>query len=162
MNPLLSTYRDEFQLAVVVILALLAWFRGGGPEKMCAGVLLAMFCLDRVYRAVFGSSVNLESADIWYAVLDAGVLVAFVAIALRANRFYPLLLAGFQLVAVKAHLVRELVESVSPIAYFILYVGPSYFQILIVGVGIGMHIRRSKRFGSYRDWRLDRRTGSPA
>ena len=153
MNPLQSTYRDEFQLAVVVLLSAWAWYRGGGPERACAATMLAMFVSSRIYRAFFGALGDLWTADTWYFSLDVVVMVALLAIAMRANRFYPLLLAAFQLVAVCAHLVRSLVETISPIAYYIMYVGPSYFQLIIIGVGLWSHQRRIERHGSYRDWR---------
>ena len=154
MNPLQSTYRDEFQLAAIVLLAVLSWYRGGGPERASAATMLAMFLVDRVRRALFDTQIDLWSTDLWYFSLDLAVLVAFFAIALRANRMYPLALAAFQLVAVCAHLARSLVESVSPIAYFVMYVTPSYFQLIIIGVGLWAHRRRVSQFGDYRDWRL--------
>jgi hypothetical protein len=81
------------------------------------------------------------------------VLAGFAAIALNANRNYPLWAAGFQLVAVGSHLVRGLVDSVSPIAYAILAVGPSYCQLALLFAGLLRHRARLRRYGPYRDWR---------
>lgn len=154
MNPFQSTYRDEFQLLIVVLLGVLAWYRGGGPERSATAIMFAMLVTDRVYHAMTGNSGSLLSTDAWHFSLDVAILVAFVVVGLRANRFYPLLLAGFQLVAVCAHIVRGFAEAISPIAYYVMYVAPSYFQIIVIGIGIWAHRRRFERFGNYRDWRV--------
>jgi len=156
VNLFINPNRAEIQLVLTVILLAYAWYRGGEPERASAGTMLAMLIVDRAYHVVFDASVTLSTTDIWHFTLDLGVLAAFGAIALQANRFYPLVLAGLQLVAVNAHLVRSFVEAISPIAYFGLYVVPSYFQLIVIAVGISLHARRYNRFGPYRDWR-----GSP-
>ncbi|MDA9918626.1 hypothetical protein N9D37_01945, partial [Erythrobacter sp.] len=99
-------------------------------------------------------SVVFSSRAGFYIAIDIIACVAFVLIALNANRNYPLWLAGFQVVALAAHMVRGLVDSVSPLAYAILVIGPSYFQLILMLVGLIRHIRREKKHGEYRDWRV--------
>ena len=58
------------------------------------------------------------------------------------------------MVAASAHAVRYLTDVVSPIAYAILVIGPSYFQLFFMLVGLIRHIRREKKHGEYRNWRV--------
>lgn len=85
--------------------------------------------------------------------IDMLAAVLFTGIALNANRNYPLWIAGFQLVAVGAHIVKALVDGVSPLAVAVLVIGPSYFQILLLMGGFVRHAQRQRRFGRYREWR---------
>ncbi len=159
IDPFGPPYRDEVQFLVIVVLAIAAWHRGGAPERACAGTLMAMMMVDRLWHAVFGPTGDLGTFDWWHGALDLGLLVAFVAIGLRANRFYPMVMAGFQLVSVNAHIVRIGVEDMAPIAYGLLYIVPSYFQIFALAVGLALHIRRKRMYGPYRDWRPAASTG---
>ena len=85
---------------------------------------------------------------------DLAAAAGFMLVAINANRNYPLWVAGFQLVSVSAHVVKGLVASVSPLAYVILAVGPSYCQLLLIFAGFVRHTMRERRFGQYRDWRI--------
>lgn len=88
------------------------------------------------------------------AAIDAIALIVSVAIALSANRVYPLGFAAFQVLATTAHLAKDMAHGTAALAYVVLYVGPSYFQIIILAIGIWMHHRRVRRYGTYRDWRI--------
>ncbi|WP_257594505.1 hypothetical protein [Parerythrobacter lacustris] len=85
--------------------------------------------------------------------IEVVVTVVMVVVALRANRMYTLWIAGFQIIALLAHFARELADQISPIAYVMMYVGPSYLQITTLGLGIWLHHQRVQRHGNYRSWR---------
>jgi hypothetical protein len=53
-----------------------------------------------------------------------------------------------------AYLVKAVAPVVSPLALLILIVGPSYCQLLLMIIGFVRHIRRERRFGPYRAWRI--------
>jgi hypothetical protein len=141
------------QNLATALLFLIAIWKGKGPERACAGTMLAMILVDRGYHAVFGPSPTFEVIDAWHLLLDTGALFAFVLIALKANRFYPLVLAAAQLVAFSAHLVRMLVEPVSSLSYFLLYTTPFWFQLIVLAGGMAHHFHRSSILGRYPDWR---------
>lgn len=147
-------YRLIFQLICFLALAIWAWRKGGGPERACTGTMLAMMVIDRLYHLLIDPTIELHTVDTWHFTLDLMVLTALVPIALWANRFYPMFLAALQLIALNAHFAREAFDQVTPLAYVIMYVGPSYAQIVTLAVGMWLHVRRVERFGPYRDWRL--------
>lgn len=150
----LNVYRADLQYIASILLGLAMWRWGAGPERglaiMFSGVMVGPSILFRLMSGnalIFG---NLASV---YVAVDVIALAGFVLIGLNANRNYPLWVAGFQMVAVGSHVVRGLVDSVSPIAYAVLAVGPSYCQLVVLLVGLLRHRARLRRFGPYRDWR---------
>ncbi len=152
MAEIIPGLRDQFQLIAILVLALLALWKGAGPERAVAGVMVGILVSDRIYHLIFGNFTNLVSIDYGHALIDMVAMIALVAIALRANRMYTLWIAALQLIAFNAHLARELTQGMSPIAYLILYVGPSYFQLLIQALGLWAHRRRLAKYGLYKSW----------
>lgn len=151
---LFNAYRADAQHIASVILALAIWRWGAAPERwmislflMCMVIPLYLFDLLGLGNVVFGPYGWLS------IVTDLVAAGGFVLVAVHANRNYPLWVAGFQLVSVSAHTVEGLVDSVSPIAYLILAVGPSYCQLLLILAGFVRHLQRERRFGQYRNWR---------
>jgi len=149
-----NTYRAPAQHLVSILLAGAIWRWGGAPERWLIAIFLATMVLPMY--VLWG----LDPPPEWqgvaarvYTMLDLLAAVLFVAVALNANRNYPLWIAGLQIVAVGAHLVKGLVDGVSPIAYVVLAVGPSYCQLALLVAGLLRHRARLRRFGPYRDWR---------
>ena len=108
---------------------------------------------SKIYRALFPGSQIFLDMDPGLVLIEVLVLAGLVAIALRANRMYTLWMAGFQLIALMAHFARGMADAISQIAYVIMYVGPSYLQIITLALGIWLHRKRVLRHGSYRSWR---------
>lgn len=157
MDFLAFPYRFMFQMACFVALAVWAMRRGGGPERICSAIFVAMFAADRFYDLLVRPAFELETVDTWLFALDIAVLAAIVPVALRANRLYPMVLAACQLIAVNSHLARDSFEQVTPVAYAVMVIAPSYLQLMILAGGIWAHTKRVERYGPYRDWRMSPR-----
>jgi hypothetical protein len=152
---LFNVYRVPAQHLVSFLLAGAIWRWGGGPERWLIGVFMATMVLPIYVMWWFRPAVDqVHFYDAAYVVLDVVAAVLFVGIALNANRNYPLWIAGFQLVAVAAHSIRVVADSVSTLAFARLIIGPSYCQLLILLGGFMRHVLRQQRFGPYREWRL--------
>jgi hypothetical protein len=150
-----NEYRAPAQHLGALLLAAAAWRWGGAPERWLNGAFLATMVLPLyVLDAFFPFKAFDDPAYVYRMMLDVAAAAIFTGIALRANRNYPLWIAGFQLVALGAYLVKEIVPSVTPLALVILIVGPSYCQLLLLIAGFVRHLRRERRFGPYRDWRI--------
>lgn len=152
---LFNAYRVAAQHLVSFLLAAAIWRWGGGPERWLMGIFLATMVLPIYVVWFFGDTV-FEIGPYAPIVFLIDVLAAglFTGVALRANRNYPLWIAGFQFVALGAHLVKWMVDSVSPLAFAILVIGPSYCQLLVLLGGFVRHVLRQRRFGPYRAWRI--------
>ena len=114
--------------------------------------LLWMLVSDDVYLLVADHQAHLFYTDLGIFLIELSVVIIMVPIALKANRMYTLWMAAFQILALFAHIARAVSDAISPLAYAIMYIGPSYFQIIILGFGIWLHYRREKRHGKYRSW----------
>lgn len=141
------------QIGCIALLALAAWRVGGGPERALAATLLAMAGSDQLYHLAFEGLRFVPAAPTIHLAIDLAALSATLVVALLANRIYPLWFAAFQLIAVFAHVANDVAPGVASLAYRILYVGPSYFQIILLAGGIWLHRRRTRRHGPYRSWR---------
>jgi hypothetical protein len=154
MLDLFNAYRVDAQHIASVLLALAIWRWGAAPERwmislfvLCMVVPLYLFDWLDLGDAVFGPFAWLSITT------DLLAATGFCLVAVHANRNYPLWVAGFQLVSISAHMVQGLVDSVSPLAYLILAVGPTYCQLLLIFAGFLRHVGRERRFGHYRSWR---------
>ncbi len=150
-----NAYRVPAQHCVAILLTGAAWRWGGAPERW----LTATFTATMVVPIYFLWWFNPERSDAhpfmtMHMPLDVIAAVLFVGIALNANRNYPLWVAGFQVVALGAHLVDLVADGVSTLALAILISGPAYCQLLLLIAGFVRHVRREQRFGHYRDWRV--------
>ncbi|HSJ79351.1 MAG TPA: hypothetical protein VK913_11515 [Erythrobacter sp.] len=154
---LFNEYRVLAQHIASVLLALAIWRWGAGPERWLIGLFVAMMVAPVYLFRALGLGNFHFGPFAWLSVgIDVLALVAFVLVALYANRNYPLWIAGLQLVAIGAHGVRGMIDTISPLAYLLLSVGPAYCQLLLIFGGFLRHVRRRKRFGTYRDWRVTR------
>lgn len=152
---LASDARPHVQDIVFFSLFGLILIYGAGPERAIAAVWMILFeGIQRIYKGIWEIGYQLEKVDLFYASMDILACAAFIAVALNANRNYPLIIAAFQLLIVAAHLARGLIEAISPIAYATMALAPGWLQLAVLGVGLIRHIQRQRQYGPYREWRL--------
>ncbi|HVF37411.1 MAG TPA: hypothetical protein VNA29_05655 [Sphingomicrobium sp.] len=92
-----------------------AFLRGRGDERAAA-----LTCVIATIATILVSTpVSQRFADVESGVLivDMGALIAFTAIALRSNRFWPLWVAGFQLTSTFAHALKAIHWELVPQVY---------------------------------------------
>lgn len=144
-------------LAWTICLVALVW--GSGPERAVAAAWLLVFeVLVGAYQLLSEPGFKRTDVDLFLATTDIIAAFIFIAIALYANRTYPLWIAGMQLLALTAHVARGLADTVSPVAYTTMVIAPGWLQLVFLGCGFGFHILRKRKYGAYRDWRISRGT----
>ena len=74
--------------------------------------------------------------------IDVLVLLAFIAIALRSDRFWPLWIAGLQLTTTFGHALRAVEDQMVPIAYAVSLRFWSYPIQIILIVAVWRSVRR--------------------
>ena len=137
----------------IVLLFLLALWKGAGPEKIAMGTMFAMLVLDLLYHSILPGGRNYSSIDLGHFVQDLIGLSGFVFLTLRADRLYPICMLGAQIFVMVSHLDRELVTAIPDLVYAWLIRLPSYLQVAAAATGLFLHIRRTMRVGPYRSWR---------
>lgn len=113
----------------MAVCGIAAW-RGGNEERLAAGGLLAGWALSMVaYR-----SHGLETE--WGIMLiDLALLGLLVWIALRSPRHWPMVAAGFHLLAVVTHVARSVDPRVGGWAYVTAQVIFGYLLAFAIGYG---------------------------
>ena len=146
--------RGSVQHIAILLLAGIAFWRGAGPEKATGTILVGMLLILWVDRALFPQDGAYEEIDLSALTQDIFAMIAFGALALYANRIYPLWIAAAQVIATLMHFNREISSMIDPLAYAIVNRLPSYLQILAFMLVLAAHQRRVRRFGTYRSWRI--------
>lgn len=155
LELLASDYRILAQDILAVTLVVAAFIWGGGPERAVAATWLFVFEIPEwINQLVSAEGHQLADVDYFLASLDLLAGVSWIAIALCANRTYPLWIAGMQLLAMTAHVARGLADAISPVAYITMVIAPGWFQLFFLAGGVICHIFRKRKYGAYRDWRI--------
>jgi len=144
--------RPVIQWLILIAFIALAFWRGAAPERQAALTFIGMFIADRLYHCIFGAGLFFLHANTGHILIDAIALYAFAVIALRANRFYPLWLASFQLMTIASHIVRAVNPNILNGAYAVLAFAPSYLEVIVFAVGVVLHLRRQRKYGQYPSW----------
>ena len=122
-----------------------AWFRGRSDERVVAAVCLGASLLS---LAVISSFATLYSdLEVGVLTVDIATLGAFVYVALRSERFWPLWVSGLQLTTSVAHFLKVIDPTLVPIAYSAAARMWSYPILIILAVGTwrGQRQARAKR-----------------
>jgi hypothetical protein len=127
-----------------------ALWRGGAPERFGAGILGIGSVLSRL--VISGRGASFRSIETGVLIIDILCLAAFVILALRAERFWPLWVAALMLLTVAAHGVRLADPEMLLRAYAFLIIVWSYPAILLVIVGTWRHQQRILSFGHDEAW----------
>jgi hypothetical protein len=111
-----------------------ALWRGRKYER-----LSAVICITATVASAFGFFImrrfhpvdysGLETSDL---IVDAFVLLSFIGIALRSDRFWPLWVAGLQLTISMSHLMKAIQPDLLPMAYAAAERFWSYPTLLII------------------------------
>jgi hypothetical protein len=120
-----------------------ALWRGRSDERIVALVCLVATAASRL--AFSPLSVRYTGVETGLLLIDLSVLAAFVFVALKSPRFWPLWVAGLQLTTSMAHLMKAIDESLLPIAYGAAIALWSYPILVILAIGTWRGHQRRKR-----------------
>jgi hypothetical protein len=135
-------------------LLLLCWVyalgRGASPERIGATILVVGSLLT--LAAAVSSPTGYRSVEIGVFFVDVATLVAFLVLALRAERYWTLWIAALQLIGTAGHAVKLVDPHVIPRAYAFVTVFWSYPMLLLIVLGTYRHQQRLAKFGVDRSW----------
>ncbi len=151
-----SQWGFDIAAAMAAFLLLLAWKYGAAAERWLAGAFALRFPLTLLQQWAFGfapSSAPFSHFMPDIFAQDLLLLAVFTALALRANRLYPLWIAAAQVIVVTTHLVQLCSSQLLPRAYATLVGAPTLLQSVIILIGLAFHARRTSQCGAYPSWR---------
>lgn len=124
--------------------------RGGAPERVVGLSLLIAFGVTMLLQQPM---VERFVAVQWGVLaVDLGLLAVLLAVALHADRFWPLWVAALHALGTGAHMVRGFDHGIEPVAYAILLASWSYPMVILLALGTLRHSERRKRHGHDLDW----------
>ena len=119
----------------------LAW--GRRHERLAALVCIIASLAMPFVLAPFAS--RYDGLEAGVAVVDIGVLVVFVTIALQSDRFWPLWVAGLQLTSSMSHMFKAISSDLLPWAYGAAGQFWSYPILVIIAAAAWRSRRREAR-----------------
>jgi hypothetical protein len=137
-----------FYIALLAVAAYALW-RGGGPERSVAALFLA---------AAIATILVLPTQGIFHDVatgillVDSALFLCLLAVAMRAERFWPLWMTALQGIAVAGHGAKAVNPHVIPITYVILLAFWGYPMVALLAIATWRHQRRLKKYGTERSW----------
>jgi hypothetical protein len=136
--------------ALLIPCCVYAFIAGGKPERVgAAAYAIACVASFLLYSA---QPIRFRSVEAGVFVVDVLVFVAFVILALRANRFWPVWVSALLGLGVLGHLARWAGPEVIPWAYAAVLSIWSYPIMAIIVLGTFNHQRRLKRVGTDPSW----------
>jgi hypothetical protein len=127
-----------------------ALVRGGAPERIVAVLMLVAYATSVLVQSQF--PVRFHGVELGIFIVDCAMLAALLAVALRAERFWPIWMTGLQAVAVAAHLAKMVNPLVIPWAYAAMLAFWSHPMMLLLILGTWRHRRRMAVFGVDKSW----------
>ena len=123
----------NFFRILLVLVVLYAFLRGGRDERIAGALCLVGAILSKV--AVSPLAERYSEMEMGVLLVDISLLIGFVVIALRSERFWPLWIAGLQLTTLVGHFLKAMNEELFYRSYGAAIGVWSYPILLILLVG---------------------------
>ena len=117
-----------------------ALWRGRADERLTAMVCIAASLASLVLMGPV--RLRYSNIEIGVLVVDILTLIAFIYVALRSDRFWPLWVSGLQLTTSIAHLLKALEPNLLPLAYAAAGRSWGYPILIILAIGTWRGERR--------------------
>lgn len=150
--------RYLLQIVLLTLVSVYAWRRAGATEIGGAAIMAVLLLASPVYAALYPQAGKLEDLDLGYFLIDGIVLMAMVGLALVSEKWWPLWLAGAQLIAALSHFVKLLDADYAPFAYALMMRSPSWIQLVILVCATCLEARQRQPTTDDRHQLADRQT----
>lgn len=140
-----------FYWTILALCALYVCWRGGAAEKVGIGIVV-VGSVTTTLSASTSLNMRFHSIEMGMFVVDVVVFFAFLALALAADRFWPLWVAGLQLVGTLSHTLVLASSHVVAWAYAVTQALWAYPILLLIVLGAARHHRRRKLSGADPSW----------
>lgn len=135
-----------------------AMWRGGAPERAVGCSMVAAYVATLFSHSEF--AIRFTDVELGVLTIDILLMVILMAVALKADRGWPILLAGLHLTTVGAHAVRMIEPEMIEVTYAVMLSMWSYPMVVALALGTWRHRRRLQAVGYDRDWSVPLATES--
>lgn len=141
---------NYYFLSLLVACTLYALWAGGAPERIGAAVYaLSVAATFLILTQHDPRWLNLEVGAF---IVDVAVFLAFIPLALRANRFWPLWVTALLGIGVLGHVAKLMAPDTFWRAYAFVLAFWSYPILALMALGTFLHRRRLSQYGADRSW----------
>lgn len=137
-------------VGLLAVVCVYSWWRGGAPERIGAAIFATGSALTHFVLAA--APLRFRSVEYEVLAIDGVGFLAFLILALCANRFWTLWVTGLLGVALVGHLAKLFSPGVLPWAYHVVLSIWSYPILALIAAGTWLHRRRLTRGGADRSW----------
>jgi hypothetical protein len=123
---------------------------GGTPERVVGWILVATILADPLLHVVLRP--RFQEVDPTHVIVDVARFAGLAAVALRANRYWPIWLSAFQLLALAAHLAKAMDLAIHPVIYGAMQVIWSYGILIGLILATRTHRRLTAGGATRRSW----------
>jgi hypothetical protein len=143
-----------FEGKLYYVLTVLCWtyalLRGGLPERIGASIIAIGSVLT--VAAISGWPVRFGSLELGVFIVDVAALIGFFALALRAERYWPLWLTALQIIGIGGHALKLAEPGAIREAYAFALAFWSYPMLALIALGTWRHQQRLARNGADPSW----------
>ncbi|MEP9359912.1 hypothetical protein [Sphingomonas sp. KR3-1] len=136
-------------LSLLLTCCLYALARGGTPERVAVAILVTAVVASTLVPSM--GSHRFYQLEVGMLAVDTCLFVSMTALALRAQRYWPMWLAAVKLNTVITHLLI-LAPTLPPWSYAIANAAWSYPSPLLIAIGAIRHRQRLRRYGADPAW----------
>jgi hypothetical protein len=126
------------------------FIKGGPPERVA--VLITIVASGLTLAVSTRSPALYQTLQIGVFAVDVLTLGAFAALALIADRFWPLWITGIHMIGVATHAAKLVRPEVVPWVYGMTQALWSYPILLLIVIGAARHQSRLRLYGADNSW----------
>lgn len=124
---------------------------GGKPERVAILAQVIAFILTVIALSFHWTA--FEHFPLGLALIDVALAITLTILALKANRLWPIILAGMQVATVLGHLAKALSFPVPAAGYAIFVQFWGWPMLIVTGLGAYRHRARQRTIGAEPDWK---------
>lgn len=125
--------------------------KGGAPERTAIGIAIAASVLTWLVASPDVSN-RWHHVEIGVFLVDFATLIAFLVLALLADRFWTLWITGIHLIGIATHTAKLLSANVVPWVYLHMQALWAYPILLAMVFGTARHQKRLRLYGADNSW----------
>lgn len=118
-----------------------AFLRGGAPERAVGGMMIAAALASTLATYLHHGFGQVNPIGL---TVDAAFMLGLVAVAVCADRFWPMYVAALHLLGLGIHGVRAFDPAILPVIYARAPAAVAYPMLVLLVLGTSRHIRRKR------------------